>query len=348
MEAPEQDRSERTFGIGTYFDGSDTFPGVVVDERVADLRRVLPAIRRSADLFAEWDANLDAIDALLAEKSDRLVWRSVRNLRTLPPVQPVGSILAAGANYREHILQMSVAHKLGRDGASAQELRDEAAAENDERRRSGHPYIWTGLPSAVCGAFDDVQLPDYGDDVDWELELGVVIGAPAHRVASEDALTFVAGYTIVNDLTARTLVPRPDMSMIGTDWFRAKSQPTFFPTGPMLVPARFVPDPAALRIQLALNGEVMQDATTDDLLFDVQSLIAYASSVARLNPGDLLLTGSPAGNGSHWQRFLRDGDVMESTISGLGVQRNSVRGPSGQLPPWQESRLPTNAQPAVM
>ncbi|WP_268878158.1 fumarylacetoacetate hydrolase family protein [Gulosibacter macacae] len=253
-------------------------------------------------------------------------------------MQPVGPILAAGANYREHILQMSVAHKLGRADATEEELWDEAAAENDARRRSGDPYIWTGLPSAICGAFDDVQLPDVGDDLDWELELGVVIGRSAYRIEAQDAGKVIAGYTIVNDLTARTLVPRPDMAMIGTDWFRAKNQPTFFPTGPVLVPARFIPDPKALRIQLQLNGQMMQDATTDDLLFDIPSLIAYASSIARLEPGDLLITGSPAGNGSHWGRFLQDGDEMTASITGLGTQRNRVRAATGILPPWQASR----------
>jgi 2-keto-4-pentenoate hydratase/2-oxohepta-3-ene-1,7-dioic acid hydratase in catechol pathway len=181
-------------------------------------------------------------------------------------------------------------------------------------------------------------LPDVGGNIDWELELGVVIGRRAHRVSAADAFDYVAGYTIVNDVTARTLVPRNDIAMMGTDWFRAKNQPTFFPTGPYVVPKRFVPDPAKLRIRLSLNGKVMQDALADDLLFDIPSLIAYASSVAVLQPGDLLITGSPAGNGSHWGRFLKDGDVMEAEISGLGTQRSTVRGPSGQLPPWYVDR----------
>jgi 2,4-diketo-3-deoxy-L-fuconate hydrolase len=121
-------------------------------------------------------------------------------------------------------------------------------------------------------------------------------------------------------------------------WFRAKNQPTFFPTGPYLVPARFVEDPTKLRIELKVNGEVKHDALTDDLLFDIPSLVSYASSVAILRPGDLLNTGSPAGNGSHWKQFLKDGDIMEATITGLGTQRTPVRGTSGILPPRQASR----------
>lgn len=317
-------------------------PAVVASEHVYDARIALPGISRTSDLFPEWDRNLDVLQAHLAAGPVPLGLfddlSSSGAVRVLPPVQPVGPVLAAGANYREHIIQMSVAHGLGSTGASPERLRQEAAAEIDERVRTGDPYVWTGIPSAVSGAYDEIRLPDVGTDVDWELELGVVIGRTAHRVSVHEALDYVAGYTIVNDLTARSLVPRDDMAKIGTDWFRAKNQPGFFPTGPWLVPARFVPDPAALRMRLTLNGRVMQDATTEDLAFDVPSLLSYTSSIAILQPGDLLITGSPAGNGSHWKRFLTDGDVVESTIEGLGSQRNVVRGPSGALPPWQAGR----------
>ena len=331
-----------SFAIASLELGEDVVPAVVAGDDVYDVRIALPGIRRTGDLFAEWDRNLDLLEAHLAAGAmplgsfDDLT--SSGAARVLPPVQPVGPVLAAGANYREHIIQMSVAHGLGSTGASPERLRSEAAAEIDERVRTGDPYVWTGIPSAVSGAYDEIRLPDVGTDVDWELELGVVIGRTAHRVSVHEALDYVAGYTIVNDLTARSLVPRDDMAKIGTDWFRAKNQPGFFPTGPWLVPARFVPDPAALRMRLTLNGRVMQDATTEDLAFDVPSLLSYASSVAILQPGDLLITGSPAGNGSHWKRFLTDGDVVESTIEGLGTQRNVVRGPTGVLPPWQASR----------
>ncbi|MBW9120485.1 fumarylacetoacetate hydrolase family protein [Microbacterium trichothecenolyticum] len=330
------------FAIASLLLEGEVVPAVIRDELVYDTRPALPAVARTADLFADWDRSLD----LLTEHLERgpLPLGDVESLitdrggRMLPPVQPVGPVIAAGANYREHIIQMSVAHGLGSDGASPEALRAEAAAEIDERVRTGDPYVWTGLPSAVSGAYDDVVLPDVGHDVDWELELGVYLGRTAHRVSPDDALRHVAGYTIVNDLTVRSLVPRNDMAKIGTDWFRAKNQPGFFPTGPWLVPARFVPDPGALAMTLRLNGELKQDATSADLAFDIPALISYASSVALLQPGDLLITGSPAGNGSHWGRFLSDGDVMEAEIAGLGAQRTVVRAASGELPPWQATR----------
>lgn len=332
----------KPFSIASLELDGTRFPAVIDGDSVHDIGNVVPGIHTTADLLAEWDANLDEIASYLAAgrgKAESLSeLRAAGRVRFLPPMQPVGSFIAAGANYREHIIQMSVAHKLGSEGASEEQLRAEAAREVDRRGAAGDPYVWAGLPSAASGAYDDVQLPDVGSDIDWETELGVVIARTASRVAPADAHEYVAGYTIVNDITARSLVPRDDMAKMGTDWFRSKNHPTFFPTGPVVLPARFVADPAQLRIRLWLNGEVKQDATGDDMVFDVPSLIAYASSVATLQPGDILITGSPAGNGSHWKRFLRDGDVMEATITGLGTQRTLVRGPSGVRPPWQSSR----------
>ncbi len=122
------------------------------------------------------------------------------------------------------------------------------------------------------------------------------------------ALGHVAGYTIANDLTTRDLVLRKDMPAFGADWFRSKNAPGFLPLGPYLVPSMFVPDPMDLRITLDLNGQPMQDGSTADMIFDVATLVSAASWIAPLQPGDILLTGSPAGNGTHWGRLLRPGE----------------------------------------
>jgi 2,4-didehydro-3-deoxy-L-rhamnonate hydrolase len=124
---------------------------------------------------------------------------------------------------------------------------------------------------------------------------------------------------MVNDITTRDLVFRKDMKEIGTDWYRSKNAPGFLPTGPFLVPAPFV-DGGDLGVRLDLNGERMQNGSTSDLLFGIEALISGASQTMPLLPGDLLLTGSPPGNGQHWKRFLRDGDVMTGSIDGLGTQ----------------------------
>lgn len=174
----------------------------------------------------------------------------------------------------------------------------------------------------MTGPYDDVILPARGRQHDWELELAAVIGVGGRHIARERALEHVAGYTIANDLTTRDLVYRSDLQAIGSDWLRSKNAPTFLPLGPWIVPTLFVNDPQQLNIHLSVGGEVMQDESTADMIFDVATLVSYASSLVTLHPGDVLLTGSPAGNGMHHRRFLHSGDVIEATITGLGAQRN--------------------------
>ena len=313
--------SQTWFALGTFDVGAGEFPGQVLGGEVHDVRGYLPyaSVR---EILADWERAHPALEAAAAD----LVTRGTAgtpsgDLAVRPPVSPPGQLFAAGANYREHIIQMAVAHGLGRPGAPAEELAARAAADIDERKAHGEPYVWTGVSSSVSGAYDDVVLPSGWTDHDWELELGVVIGRKARHVPAENALEYVAGYTICNDLTTRSLVPRADIPMMGTDWLRAKCFPTFFPTGPWLVPAAFVPDPLKLSIRLRLNGEIMQDSSTGDMVFGPAELIAYLSRFVELQPGDMIITGSPPGNGSHHGRYLRPGDVMECEIDGLGLQR---------------------------
>jgi 2-keto-4-pentenoate hydratase/2-oxohepta-3-ene-1,7-dioic acid hydratase in catechol pathway len=203
-----------------------------------------------------------------------------------------------------------------------EEERQRALVSIEERARDGAPYVFLGLPHAVVGAQDEVVLPYGLVSVDWELELAVVIGARARHVARERAYDVVAGYTICNDITARDLIFRPDVAGIGTDWLAGKNWPTFLPTGPLLVPSSHVKNPMDIQITLRLNGDVMQDSSTSDMMFDIARLIEHVSAITELRPGDMLLTGSPAGNGVLHGRFLEDGDVIESEITGLGRQVN--------------------------
>ncbi|MGN8552304.1 UNVERIFIED_CONTAM: fumarylacetoacetate hydrolase family protein [Microbacterium sp. SLM126] len=257
----------------------------------------------------------DRLAALAAGDGE---WMPLADVTLVAPVEP-RQVLQTGANYRQHVIELVVAG-LTQDGTrTPDQARSFAADIMDERKRTGEPYFFIGLPACVVGDDVALTLPDYSKVHDWELELAVVIGREAFRVSREDALDHVAGYTIVNDITTRDLVFRKDMKEIGTDWYRAKNAPGFLPAGPLLVPAPFV-DPSNLNVRLELNGEVMQDASTSDLLFDVPALISGASQTMPLLPGDLLLTGSPAGNGQHWKRFLCEGDVMTGSIEGLGTQ----------------------------
>lgn len=272
------------------------------------------------DLLRDWPVAEKELAAAAAARTGG--WRDLDGLTFRPPVSP-GQVLQSGANYRRHVVDLVVAEN---DGMS----REQAEEMMDRRAREGRPYLFIGLASAMCGAYDDVVLPRTGVEHDWELELALVIGAPARHVPPAAALDHVAGYTICNDLTTRDLVYRPDLKKIGTDWLAAKNAPTFLPTGPYLVPARHAGDPMDLRITLRHNGRTRQDESTADMIFDVPTLVSYASSLVQLMPGDLILTGSPAGNGAHWGVHLTAGDVLEGEITGLGRQRNECVPPTGR------------------
>nr|WP_138907402.1 fumarylacetoacetate hydrolase family protein [Streptomyces chryseus] len=309
------------FALGTLStpDGP-AFPALVTpDSQVLDLRVAFAEERLTTRrLLDRWETALPRLRTLAGTSG--LARKPLADFRVHAPVEP-RQVFQSGANYRQHVIDLHVAHRDPADERSEEERRAEAAEIMDRRAAEGLPYVFTGLPSAVTGPYDDVVLPAWAEKPDWELELAVVIGRPAHRVSAGEALTYVAGYTIANDLTDRAAVFRRDMPQIGTDWLRGKNAPGFTPLGPWIVPAESLAEPDDLRITLRLNGETMQDESTKDMIFDVARLVAYVSRTARLLPGDLVLTGSPAGNGMHWGRLLRDGDVMDGSITGLGAQR---------------------------
>ncbi len=303
------------FTLGTLSPvGAARFPALVVGDEVVDLSARWPD---TATILDDWAAALPVLRTLAAEGERR----PLTGLTVHAPIAP-RQVLQAGANYRTHVIDLAVKHNPGRPEA---EVRAETAAMMDRRIAGGEPYFFIGLPTVITGPYDDVVLPAYSEQHDWELELAAVIGARAFHVDRADALDHVAGYTIVNDLTTRDLVFRRDMPEIGSDWFRAKNAPGFLPTGPWIVPSEFVPEHP--QVTLALNGEVMQDESTKDMIFDVAALVAAASRTVPLLPGDLVLTGSPAGNGLHHGRLLRAGDIMEGTITALGTQRTRVVAP---------------------
>lgn len=325
------------FGLCMLDDGRAPFCGLVLLDHepleALAVQRVLPHTSRDAaasidGLLARWDEAEPALVELarsFAADRGSLPAGAVRRLaglRVCPPLRP-RQILQAGANYRAHVVDLMVAQKtLWPPGMPEAEFRASAEKLIMARREQAPAYVFAGLPSAITGPYDDVVLPRSGKEPDWELELAVVIGRLTYCVARQHAYHHVAGYTIANDLTLRDRVYRPDLPAIGTDWLWAKNAPTFLPLGPYFVPACAVRDPMDLRITLRLNGEPMQDERTSDMLYDIPALLEHTSRAVRLGPGDLLLTGSPAGNGAHRGRFLREGDVIEGEIEGLGAQRN--------------------------
>lgn len=223
----------------------------------------------------------------------------------LQPLQYPAKVLCSGPNYVDHLAEMG---------------------------ESGLGEAWTGYfflkpPTTTLVADGDPVLVDdpVAARVDWEGELGVVLGRGGRQIAPADALAHVAGYLVANDISLRGPHQRDTPARpFQWDWLASKGADTSLPIGPGLVPAWQVPDPQALRITTTVNGEVRQDGKTSDMVLDVAHLIADASRLVTLEPGDLILTGTPAGVGASSGTFLQIGDQVEVTIEGIGTIRNRI------------------------
>ena len=209
-----------------------------------------------------------------------------------PPVPSPEKIFCVGLNYRSHILEMG-------------------------RELPEYPTLFGKFARALVGAYDPVVLPAGSTQVDWEAELGVVVGAELRHATAEQARAGIAGYTIVNDVTAR------DFQYRSVQWLQGKTFESSTPVGPWLV----VGEPAARELTCTVDGELMQKADTDDLVFDPVALVAYISRIITLVPGDLIATGTPGGVGHARKppRYLTAGSELVTRIEGLGECRNTVR-----------------------
>jgi acylpyruvate hydrolase len=212
------------------------------------------------------------------------------------PIDRPGKIIAVGLNYKDHASEQNVTPP--------------------ER-----PMLFAKWQSALIGPADPIVLPSISVEIDYEGELGVVIGERAKAVPAGSALDVVAGYVCVNDVSAR------DLQYSDKQFTRAKSLDTFCPVGPRLVPASEVGDPGNLKLRTTLNGEVLQDSSTSQLIFSVPELIAFISEAITLEPGDLIATGTPAGVGTFRDPpiYLKDGDEVVVEIERVGELRNPVR-----------------------
>lgn len=217
-----------------------------------------------------------------------------------PPVLAPGKILAVGLNYAAH-----------------------AAEQNSQPPES--PLIFSKCTTALVGPGDAIRLPRISEKIDYEGELAVVIGKEAKSVAAAGAYDYIAGFTVMNDVTARDLQRRE------RQWARAKGLDTFAPCGPWLVTKDEIADPHSLDLELRVNGEVRQSSNTADLIFKIPQLIEFISQDLTLRPGDIISTGTPSGVGVYSEPpvFLRDGDRIEITISKVGTLINSVVGNEG-------------------
>lgn len=306
--------------------------GIVQGDRIVPLDSLIDASSSGAlapfrgaamlTLLDHWDELLPALNEAagtgFAKASNQA--RDIAAVHFHPPVDLPRQIFCTGANYRTHVVHLTMDMKVGPEGLEGDALRQWAEKMMDDRIAHGEPYVFTKPVAAVAGANDPLVLPPTTTKPDWELELAVVIGKGGYGISADAAMEHVAGYAIVNDISARDLIPRTDYAMLGTDWLRSKGQAGFLPFGPYLVPAQFIPDPYDLNIRLSVEGQLMQNETTGDMMFDIARQIEYISRYTPLYPGDVICTGSPAGNGTHYNRFLTDGDLMIGEIDGLGTQ----------------------------
>jgi 2-keto-4-pentenoate hydratase/2-oxohepta-3-ene-1,7-dioic acid hydratase in catechol pathway len=275
-------------------------------------------------LLADWDAVLPKLHGWAADEAAFAGAPVLDEAEVLMPYRP-GQVFCTGANYKKHVVGLILGDPSMRtpeyEALPPEQLKERIEKMMDERA-AGLPFVFLKLPASVVGPRDDVALPYDVEKPDWELELAVVIGKRAHRIGADEAMDYVAGYAVVNDVTARELIFRRDGSAIGADWLSGKSYPTFLPFGPLIVPRDQVADPYDLNLRLSVNGKVYQDENTSDMMIPIERQIAYLASRCVLEPGDIICTGSPYGNGSAFGVFLKPGDVMEATIGGLGTQRN--------------------------
>jgi 2-keto-4-pentenoate hydratase/2-oxohepta-3-ene-1,7-dioic acid hydratase in catechol pathway len=218
------------------------------------------------------------------------------------PFHP-GRIFAAASNYYEHAKEMGT-----------------QLAERSE----SSPFIFMKVDTCITSPNSPVIKPSSVQKLDWEVELGVVIGKGGRKISCEDALDHIAGYVVFNDISARDLTRRSDYPF-SHDWFRGKSFETFGPMGPWLVPKNCLGNPNHLQLTLDVNGERMQDGNTKDMIFNIQEQIAYLSNMTTLKPGDLIATGTPTGVGMGRNIFLKPGDLMKASIEGIGYIENEVK-----------------------
>ena len=275
-----------------------TRPGALKGDRVIDLAAAgLPAGPHGGliEIARGGEAMLER-----ARKAEDAAARSypLSAVKVMAPIRRPSKIIAVGLNYIDHCKEAGLPVPT-------------------------EPVLFSKFTTSICGPYDDLSWPpSVTKEVDYEVELAVVIGREARDVTEKDALNYVLGYTVVNDVSAR------DLQFIGAkQWDKSKSLDTFCPYGPYIVTRDEIPDPHNLQVRTVLNGKEMQNSNTKNLIFNVNQIIAYASQGTTLLPGDLIPTGTPFGVGFSRKPpvFLKDGDECVCEVEKIGVIRNRVR-----------------------
>ncbi len=336
------------FKLGTFERAGRTFVGIVLREAaVIDFAAAHKAVTPAStvmppadmkDLIVRYDQGLRArileivrsVEAAGAKRPAYVFDLSA--VKILPPVMPT-TMLNVAVNYAEHDLEAAVILRdqitnagpptLGMALPGTRSAPGIWERAPDDKR--WNPYMFIKLPSTIIADGEAIRLPPGRTQVDWECELGVVIGRQASRVPAVQSATYIFGYTIQNDVSDRG--GRGD-TRYGTDWVIAKNHDTFGPLGPFITPKEFVANPQKLAIRFTLNGTVMQEATTALMIHNVYEQVTYASSIMTLRPGDIITTGTPAGVGSARTPpvYFKPGDRSVCTYEGVGTLTNPVVG----------------------
>jgi 2-keto-4-pentenoate hydratase/2-oxohepta-3-ene-1,7-dioic acid hydratase in catechol pathway len=287
---------------------SDAVPrlGIVRGDRILDTARLPNAERPPASLLELIQQGPDAWQRMreLVDRVSPATGHPIAGIRWHAPIpRPGKNVFCLGRNY--------VAH-----------AEEAARARGQEVKIPTIPVIFTKAPTSVTGPFDDIEVDrSVTQQVDWEVELGAVIGKTARNISRATAFEHVFGYTVINDVSAR------DLQQQHMQWFKGKSLDGFCPMGPVIVTADEFGDPQSKRLQLRVNGATKQDATTSKMIFPVDTIIEWLSKGLTLEAGDIIATGTPegVGMGRTPQEFLADGDVLETEVEGIGVLRNRIR-----------------------
>ncbi len=301
-----------TFGLASYRTGAGTSAALSIEGKLYDLVSLVKQLSTES----QWPASISSLitewkicGPLLKNNEQELI--RIARSGAIPPIsdQSLSSpyvperIFCAAANYAAHKKEMGESDKTD--------------------KTNSNPYFFTKFANSIAGPNDVVRKPSETSRLDWEVELAVVIGKTGRRVSQAEALDLVAGYTILNDVSARDLSRREDYPF-KFDWFQGKCHDTFAPMGPWIVPVWHVPDPQNLKLGLNVNEQVMQNDNTSEMIWNVREQISYLSTIVTLQPGDIIATGTPTGVGAGRGIFLNDGDVMTAWIEGIGTLSNQV------------------------
>jgi len=304
------------YKLATFQTADGPRAGLVIDDKVFDAAKLTgrPGYATVLGILEDWRAAQPVLKKAAANAGKaRAKGQPLKKVKLLAPVLWPSAIYCAGANYADHAAEMNARHGKPPDP--------------DPHTLGLQSWHFIKASRSLANPGQTVKVSDYSKQMDWEIELAAVIGRPAKDVPVEKALDYVAGYTAANDLSARDRGRRPqvaDTSPFKADWVAHKSFDGSCPLGPWIVPASDIPDPQNLGLKLWVNGVLKQDSNTAKMIFNLAEQIAHLSSRLTLHPGDLILTGTPAGVGAGRGEYLKAGDVVKIWVEKIGEISNKM------------------------